>query len=192
MSTSKGKIRDKIVAALRAARDPWSMERIIGHGTYELRDKFGNLKAEGSFTNLITQVGDQMYGEQAVSGFSSPVAQATGMQLGTGGDGTAAAKTGAGAALAGSYVSGSNNAFNSTPSSSLSGSYRRIQYVVTWGAGDATANDIDEVVIVNQSIATDSAAAAANTVSRAVLSPAINKASGDSLTVTWNHDLLGA
>lgn len=164
-------------------------EGMIGHGFWELFGPDGELKDRGEFTNLITQVGDQYYGERA-SGIASPPAQVTGMQLGTGT--TAVAKTGAGAAVV-TYISGSAVALDGGfPTSALSGSSRRIQWKVTWPAGTATATGIAEVVLINQAVATNSGAAAANTISRALISPAKDKAAADTLAVTWNHDLLGA
>jgi hypothetical protein len=110
------------------------------------------------------------------------------MQLGTGA--TAAAKTGAGAAIV-TYITSSALAFDSAPASSLNGASRRITYVTTWAAGVATNAAITEAVIINQSVATNSGAAAAATISRAIIST-VNKAAGDSLVITWTHDLLGA
>lgn len=160
-----------------------------GHGWWELFDEDGRLKECGLFDNLVTQVGDQYYGERA-AGIASPPAQVTGMQLGTGN--TAVAKTGAGAAVV-TYVSGSAVAIDgSFPTSALSGSSRRIQWKTTWTAGVATATGIAEVVLINQSVGTNSGAAAAATIARALISPTVNKGAGDSLAVTWNHDLLGA
>ena len=105
---------------------------------------------------------------------------------------TAAAKTGAGAAIV-TYVAASQKALDATyPQSSLSGSSRRIQYVTTWGAGVATATAIAEAVITNETPITNVAGTAANTIARALLSSTVNKEAGDTLVLTWNHDLLGA
>ena len=160
-----------------------------GHGLWELFDADGLLKDSGEFHNLVTQVGDQYYGERA-AGISSPPAQVTGMQLGTGT--TAVAKTGAGAAVV-TYVSGSAVAIDgSFPTSALNGSSRRIQWKTTWTAGVATATGIAEVVLINQAVATNSGAAAAATIARALLGSTVNKGASDTLAITWNHDLLGA
>jgi hypothetical protein len=112
------------------------------------------------------------------------------MRLGTGT--TAVAKTGAGAAIV-TYVSGSALAIDGGfPTSALSGSSRRIQWKTSWSAGVATATGIAEVVITNESPLTDVTGTAANTISRALISPTVNKGASDTLAVTWNHDLLGA
>lgn len=165
---------------------------LAGHGWWELRRADGELADLGVFTNLITDIGDQYYGERA-AGISSPPAQVTGMQLGT--SSTAVAKTGAGAAV-GAYVSGSARALDGGfPTSSQpggAGTARRIQWKTTWAAGEATASGLAEVVLINQSVGTNSGAAAAATISRALLSPTVNKGAADSLAVTWNHDLLGS
>lgn len=162
---------------------------IKGTVTWELRGPNGELKNSGQVHNLVTQVGDQIYGERG-GGVSGAPAAPTGMHLGTGS--TAVAKTGAGAAIV-TYLSGSNQAFDgSYPASSLSTTKRRITYRVTYAAGTATtASAITEVAIVNATIATNSTTTAANTMSRAIISPGA-KAAGDSLTVTWTHDLEGS
>lgn len=147
------------------------------------------LKQEVAFENLITQVGDQYYGERA-AGIASPPNQVTGMRLGTGT--TAVAKTGAGAAIV-TYVTGSNVAISGGfPTSSIPSSARRIQWKSDWAAGVATSNGIAEAVITNETPLTNVAGAAANTIARALLSPVVNKGASDTLSVTWNHDLLGA
>lgn len=152
------------------------------------RNALGEITHESYQDNLVTQVGDQLYGERAVG--ITTLAVPTGMKLGTGS--TAAAKTGAGAALV-TYLSGSHQAFDgSFPASSLNGASRQIQYRVTYAAGTATtASNITEVVIVNDAL-TNATSAAAATIARALLSSPAPKAAGDILTITWNHDLLGA
>lgn len=181
---------------------------LMGHGFWELFDESHRclscrvglpcerggcedpvLKETGEFRNLITQIGDQYYGERA-AGIGSPPGQVTGMQLGTGA--TAVAKTGAGAAIV-TLVAASLVAIDgSFPTSALSGASRRIQWKVTFPAGTATANGIAEVALVNQSTGTQTVAPAANTIARALLSPTVNKGASDSLAITWNNDLLGA
>lgn len=138
--------------------------------------------------NLVTQVGDQYYGERA-AGIGSPPAQVTGMRLGTGV--TAAAKTGAGAAIV-TYISGSNQAIaGGFPTSTIPATARRIQWQAIWVPGDSTNAAITEAVITNETGPTDVAGSAANTISRVVFA-AVAKAAGDTLTVTWSHDILGA
>lgn len=167
---------------------------ITGTLTIERHDQDGNLIERFEGRNLVTQVGDQMYGERGASISGAPAAP-TGMRLGTGANtgGNVPAKTGAGAALT-TYLSGSNKAFDSTfPQSSLSGSSRQIQYKRTYAAGEATtASAITEAVIVNDTIATDATSTAANTIARIAVTGISAKGSSDTLTVTWNHQLLGA
>lgn len=147
------------------------------------------LAQEVEFENLVTQVGDQYYGERA-AGIGSPPNQVTGMRLGTGS--TAVAKTGAGAAIV-TYTTGSSIAISGGfPTSSIPASSRRIQWQTLWAAGIATVSGLNEVVITNETPLTNVAGSAANTISRALLSPVINKGASDTLTITWNHDLLGA
>lgn len=160
-----------------------------GYGNWALFGVCGEVKEAGFFKNLITQIGDQYYGERA-AGIASPPAQATGMQLGTGT--TAVAKTSTGAGIVTLVASSLVAIDGGFPTSALSGSSRRIQWKTTWAAGTATANSIAEVALVNQSTGTQTVAPAANTIARALLSPTVNKGANDTLAVTWNHDLLGA
>lgn len=162
---------------------------IKGWGFWELHNEDGLLVARGEFENLITQVGDQYYGERA-AGIGGAPGQVTGMRLGTGS--TAASKTGAGAAIV-TYLSGTATAIDGTyPQSALSGGSRRITWKTTFGAGVGTASGISEVVLTIESPLTDVAGSAANTIARVVLSPTINKGATDVLSITWNHDLLGS
>lgn len=162
---------------------------IRGHGLAIVRTDEGKIKQKIRFENLVTQIGDQYYGERA-AGIASPPAQVTGMRLGL--STTAPTKTGGGAAIV-SYLSGSAIALDSGfPSSSLSGSSRRITWQAVWPAGTATSNGIAEVVLTNETPLTNIAGVAANTISRALLSPVADKGAGDTLTVVWYHDLLGA
>ncbi len=152
-----------------------------------LRNGDGEISYESILKNLITQVGDQYYGERAAN-ITTPPAQVVGMKLGTGV--TAAAKTGAGGALV-TYVTGSNALIASGfPTSALSGTSRRIAWKSSWAAGVATNAALAEAVIFNDANA-DATSAAAATISRVLLSPVINKAAADTLDLTWQHDLLG-
>jgi hypothetical protein len=149
------------------------------------------ISAVGSATTFTIYVGTAL---GAGSAFGTAqgltLGNVTGMRLGTGT--TAVAKTGAGAAIV-TYVTASQLALDATyPLSTLNGSSRRIRYFVTWAAGVATANGIAEAVITNETPLSNVAGTAANTIARALLSPTVNKAAGDTLTVDWAHDLLGA
>lgn len=159
---------------------------VLGTVSWELRDAEGNLKTSGETHNLVTQVGDQLYGERGAGIMT--LGAPTGMKLGTGS--TAPAKTGAGAALV-TYLSDSDQAFDGTyPQSALS-SGRQITYKSTYAAGKATtASAITEVVIVNETLS-DATSAAAATISRALLTGVGSKGASDTLTVTWTHTLLG-
>ncbi len=187
MAVDAARMRDEILPVSGYNRPNQDAARIVGSLRVQVHGPDGELKYDHEVCNLVTQVGDTYYGERA-AGLGGAPAVATGMQLGTGT--TAVAKTGAGAAIV-TLVASSLVAIG-TPTSALSGSSRRIQYVTTWAAGTATANSISEVVLTNQSTGTQTVAGAAATISRALLSPTVNKGASDSLTVTWNHDLLGA
>lgn len=181
-------LSDGVTAAL-VTGPPASALGLRGFVVAELRGPDGMLKARCGTSNLITQIGDQYYAERA-SGIASPPAQVTCMKLGTGS--TAPAKTGAGAALV-TYLSGSDQAMDATyPQSSLNGSSRRITWKVTYAPGTATtASAITEAVLVIDTLA-DATSTAANTIARVLLTGIGSKGSGDSLTVTWTHDLLGS
>jgi hypothetical protein len=188
MTIEHARLRDHIDMATGYQRPTNDSARILGRLHVVLTGPDGNVKHDEWVDNLVTQIGDQFYGERAAGVGGAPAA-ATGMQLGTGT--TTPSKTGAGAAIV-TLVSSSLVALSSTPTSALSGSSRRITYTVAWTAGTATANAIAEVALVNQSTGTQTAAPASATISRALLSPTVNKAAGDSLTIQWQHDILGA
>lgn len=160
---------------------------VKGHIHWELVGENGEVKVSGDVDNLVTQFGNQYYAERAAGVAGAPAA-VTGMQLGTGT--TAAATTGAGAAV-GTLVAGSLVALNpAVPTSSAGGgTSRRLTYTASWPAGTATATGIAEVVLTNQATATQTAAPAGATVSRALFVPTVNKGAADTLTVTWTHDL---
>lgn len=189
MHSDRSGMTDEVIAILDRGRAMHSSLGLVGWGEAVLYDAGGDVKLIVPFANLITQIGDQYYGERA-AGIASPPNQVSGMRLGTGT--TAAAKTGAGAAIV-TYITASSIAIDGGfPTAALSGSSRRIQWKTTWGAGIATNSAIAEVVITNEATLTNVAGTAANTISRVLLSPVVNKAAGDTLAVTWNHDALGA
>jgi hypothetical protein len=153
----------------------------------------GHLVSQGSDTNIVTQYGDQYYGERAapITGAPGPI---TGIKLGTGTNPTG--KTGTGTASLQTYLSGSAQALDAGyPQSSLSPtSGRRITYQVTWVPGDmTTASVINEGALVNESSLTDTTSGTGATIARVLFNGGINgKAAGEYLTIIWNHDILGA
>lgn len=266
MTTDSHKLSDSLVWQSGFNRAKEDGARIFGWGWAELRDERGNLKQEVPFTNLVTRVGNQFYGDRAAvilgsgsatvtacTNATSPVLtasahglgvgdkvilsgctpsllngswvvtavttntftiyvgtapgatsafnwtfqgltlpMATGMRVGTGT--TAVATTGAGAAIV-TYATSLTQfkVFDSTwPQSSLVTDTRRIQYKTTFNAGEATQTALAEAVITIEQPISDVAGTAANTISRALLSPTVNKGASDTLAITWNHDLLGA
>jgi hypothetical protein len=155
----------------------------------ELFGPDGELKQRIEVNNVLTQVGEQMYGERG-AGLGGAPAAPTGMALGTGA--TAPSKTGAGAAMV-TGQSGTAAALGATATSQLSGAGnnpRRIIYTQTWAAGTGTANGLAEVVLQNGTAATiPPNTTVTNVVARALLSPVVNKGAADSLTITWNQDI---
>lgn len=186
MLTDPSKITDEVSTEVAAHRSAEDYAGNTGRVLVEVHGPDGELKFSEETSNIITQVGDQMYAERAVGVAGAPAAP-TGMKLGTGA--TAPAKTGAGAALV-TYLSNSHQAMDATfPSSALNGAVRRITYKVTYAAGKATtASAVTEVVIMNDALA-DATSTAANTISRALLTGIAAKGAADTLTVTWTHDL---
>lgn len=184
-------------AMLHALGEAQKIDRlgIVGYGVAHLLDGDGKTKQLVPFANRITTAGDQYYAKMGIVGIApanatAPTA-ASGMKLGND-SATAAAKSGAGAALV-TYITGSNNAFDSTyPQAAAVGGDGgwNATYKTTWAAGDVTNSDIEEVVIVNDA-ATDATSTAANTYSRAIIT-SVNKTASDSLAITWNHKFLGA
>ena len=170
--------------------------RLLIYGEVEifLLDQKDRIKAHRFCTNLVTTAGDGYYAGKAITGISpanpSAPTAASGMKLGTGT--TAAAKSGAGAALV-TYISGSNNPFDSSypQTEDLSGDTGfNAVYQTTWAAGDVTNSAITECVIVNDA-GTDATSTAGNTYSRVTFT-AIDKTATDSLIAVWKHKFLGA
>lgn len=140
--------------------------------------------------NLITDVGDQFYGDRAAA--IGAIDTVTGMRLGTGV--TVPSKTGAGAAIV-TYESGSalaiDGGFPTSTQPGGAGTARVITWQTSWGAGVVDGVALAEVVITNETPLTDSAGSAADTISRALIGPyTLNPA--DTIAVTWSHSLLGA
>lgn len=160
---------------------------ISGYVHVVKRNGDGEISFEALLENIITQVGDQMYAEQG-AGIIAAVNRPSGMGLGTGV--TAPAKTGTGAASLGTFVTGSNVVITGGfPTSSLNGALRRIQYKGDWAAGVATSNGIAEAVIRNSSPLGTAGGTPADTVSRVLLAPVVDKGANDTLAITWSHDL---
>ncbi|GII89630.1 hypothetical protein Ssi03_76200 [Sphaerisporangium siamense] len=167
---------------------------LSGIVTLSLYNREGELIEERVAKNLITDAGDLYYATRGIAAVSpsntADATKVTGMKLGTGT--TAAAKSGAGAALV-TYKTASNLVFDaSCPQVANLGAGLGVNavYRVTWGAGVATDTALTELVIVNDA-ATNATSSAANSISRVVFS-AINKGASDILVATWNHKFLGA
>ena len=196
MFKSTSGVRDALATAAQYAREIRKDHvGIVGWGCAILLDENGREKQLVPFANLVTDTGDTYYAKMGIVGVSPASATAptlvNGMKLGTGS--TAPAKNGAGAALV-TYETGSNKAFDAsfpTAASLGASAGAQIQYQTTYGPGVATANGLNEVVIVTDE-ATNATSTAANTISRALLSPVVNKGANDTLIIPWNHDFLGA
>lgn len=192
MSKDAIALRDAFTVAMRHARRHQDSAGLVGYGTVALFDREGNLKEVEPFVNKITTLGDEYYAKRAVAGIGTPnLAQPTlvnGMKLGTGT--TAVAKSGAGSSLV-TYISGSNQLFDTThpATTDLTGDTGwDAVYKCTWGAGDVTNAAITEAVIVEDAGVDD--AASALTIARIVFTPK-NKTADDTLTITWAHTFNG-
>lgn len=171
---------------------------LVGFGVLELRGPDGKLKACEPFANLITTAGDQYYAQKGIVGIapaspSAPTA-ASGMKLGTGTTAVHKSSTAGGGIATGTYISGSNVAFDATypQASAVAGTdtgWNAI-YKTTWAAGVATNAAITEAVICNNQ-STDGQATPAQSYARITFS-AQNKGALDSLAITWSHKFLGA
>jgi hypothetical protein len=183
--------------ALRAAHDmavakAGDGRTFIGYGVAALLDGDGRPAGLVPFGNQITDAGDAYCAAKIIAAISpaTPAAPtaANGMKLGSAT--TTVAKSGAGAFI-GTYVSGSNLAFDSTyPQTANLGAGLGVNavYRTTWAAGVATGT-INEVTIVNDQ-GTATGGSAANTYSRAVITT-VTKGASDSLVITYNWKCLG-
>lgn len=185
---------DAYAAARRIAREDGP--GFVGYGLVELRDGDDELAQLDVFANKITTVGDQYYAQKGIvsvqpANFTSPPAVASGMKLGTGT--TAATKSGAAAGLV-TYITGSNNPFDSGfPTTAAAGTDIgwNATYKTSWAAGDVTNSAIAEATICNDAATDTATGTVAATYARAVIST-VNKTASDSLAITWTHTLLGA
>jgi hypothetical protein len=124
-------------------------------------------------------------GVAGVDSETAPANLVTGMAVGT--DGTAAAKTGTGASIIAFTVGTTSRKNLDAGQTSASGNV--ITYKTTFNPNEATLT-IAEIALTTDS--TDTGGTASSTVSRAVVSPARDKQSGDTLVATWTHTFLGA
>lgn len=192
MSTDFNALRDELW--IDQGKGLASPVHLLGRVVLELFDQHGELIEQRDLSNLITTAGDQYYAQKGIVGVSpanpSAPTVVSGMKLGTGT--TAAAKSGAGAALV-TYLTASNAAFDATfPSAAAVGGDGgwNATYKTTWAAGTATNSAITEAVIVNDA-GTNATSTAANTICRVVFT-AVNKGASDTLALTWTHKFLGA
>ena len=160
-----------------------------GWGWLDLMDAEGDLRTRSYFGNLITTVGDEYYARRGAN--VSPGTVPTGMRVGTGSTGVA--KSGAGSAIV-TYegsLGASQPMDGSFPTCAAIGSDVgwRITWKVTWALSEGNlASPIAETVVTNETGPTDVAGNAANTISRALVSPTVTKTGADTLAITWQHD----
>lgn len=195
---SDAKVTDAFQMAMDRARELVDGSGLVGFGVVEVRGPDGALKQAIPFANLITTAGDEYYAKKGIAGISpanpSAPTAASGMKLGTGATAVHKSST-AGAGIAtGTYITGSNVAFDSTfPSAAaVAGTDTgwNAVYKTTWAAGIATNAAITEAAIVNNQ-STDGQATPAQTYARVTFT-AVPKGALDSLAITWSHKFLGA
>ena len=157
---------------------------VKGRVRARLFDEDMNLKQDQERPNIITTVGRQFYVKRALAIATIP-GVLSGAKLGSGT--TAEAVTGAGAHIV-TYITASQKAIDGGyPTEGISGLGSRATIQITWGPGVATAT-INECILTNEASLTDAAGSSTNTIARAVLT-VVNKLAGDTLVVTWTHDI---
>ena len=178
---------NRLVTAQRHLKDKINFSGFV---VAILRGPDGRIKQVEQGANLITDHGDEHAARRL---FDDAIDIVTGMRLGDQVAPTAAAKSGAGAAIE-AYLTGSNELLDAaaTHSDLGGGSGYRATYICTWVAGDITDPAISEVVLSDENPLTDVAGAVGDTVARFIFGSTIDKQAGDSLEVTWNNDALGA
>lgn len=179
-------IVDEVTYRMDRGREIDDEVAIKGWLEVEVHGPDGELKHRQVVDNLVTQVGEAFYALRGAG--VGTIAAATGMQLGTGT--TAPTKTGAASTIVTLIASSLVALATGFPSDGgVQGGRRRVVWQVVFGAGVATNTAIAEVVLTNQATGTQTAVPEANSLARALFSPAVSKASGDTLTVTWNQDI---
>jgi len=202
VSSSLESAQKRIVREARIARQH-AAERcgltdftiVRGYGLVVVRDAETGRERIRQFRNLVTTAGDQYHAKKVISGVSPAAPSAptlvNGMKLGTG---TATPTKSSTNSALGSYISGSNAAFDATfpQGAAVAGVDTGWQttYQTTWAAGTATNSAITEAVLVNDS-GTDATSTSANTYARVTFT-AENKTSTEILTIIWNNVFLGA
>jgi hypothetical protein len=154
------------------------------------------------FTIDIGAVGPAT-GTATITAIASAAAQtyppANCMKLGTGS--TALNKTTPTGMDIGTYIAGGNTGtkgFDATYPQFANlgnGLGATATYKTTWNAGEATITGLNEVAICAEHPTSDAgltSGATKGTVSRALLSPVVNKGASDTLAITWIHKFLGA
>ena len=189
MRTEKNQIRDSVSAVMSRGREITSKNIFGGNVEVVLRGPDGNVKYKEIGDNLVTDYGDDMLATRTIL---DSVEIVTGMRLSTATD--VAAKSSTGAYLATGYLTGSQEALDTTATEATKGAGAgwRTTYVCTWIAGDITNAAIAEVMLTNETPLTDTDGVVGDTVARYVFAATIDKQAGDSLEVTWNIDFLGA
>jgi hypothetical protein len=162
------------------------------------------ITAVGSTTTFSVDIGavGPATGTANITAIASAAAQtyppATGMKLGTGS--TALNKTTPTGMDIGTYGTGvtANKVFDATYPQFANlgnGLGATATFKTTWNAGEATVSGLNEVAIIAEWPFTDTnttSGATKGTVSRALLSPVVNKGASDTLAITWVHKFLGA
>lgn len=163
------------------------------------------ISAVGSTTTFTVPVGaapGAYTSGGTVTAIASAAAQtypvATGMKLGTGT--TALNKTTPTGMDIGTYVTGitANKTFDATYPQFANlgnGLGATCTFKTTWNAGEATQSGLAEVAIIAEWPYTDTnttSGATKGTVSRALLSPTVNKGASDTLAITWVLKNLGS
>lgn len=178
--SQKERAASKETVEIKAGYRRGGSERVgvIGRWSYILRDKDGNIKQQGSGTNIFTDKGSEFVAD-ALALTQNYVNPPLGMKLGTSTQAPAKGDTDLITPLAGSF-----KVFDGTYPRDDLPETNQINYRVTWNAGEATQSGLAECVV-------KSADATADSISRFLLSPVVNKGASDTLEVTLSVDFDG-
>ncbi len=143
---------------------PEDKSAIKGHMHLELRDSKGNLKEERDVYNTVTELGDAHVADAMAD-------QGEGA-LGFMGVGTGTGQTSASTGLATSL---DRNALTST-TQGAGGADNDVVFVGTWAAGDGTGAITEAGILLGDNN---------NSMNYYSSFAVINKAAGDTLTITW-------
>ena len=152
----------------------------MGAGSYRLTGPYGQLKQWGVFHNLVNSTGDMWIAQYLASSIVGDT-RSLWAELGVSTIAPVKGSTGVNSLIATSSLAVS--AAYPVRVTSHSGAGEWTLWRFSWGAGVTTNGSIGEVGMRTQ---------AGSFIAHALISPVVNKASGDTLTCDWGIKYLGA